>query len=412
MDLEDRVRDAYRAAADTVHEEDILPHPKYLAWRSKRVRLLGFTRGARGARPGRHHGWLQPLAAAAAVVAVAAMSLLVPHLLQSSGQGNGASASGTTALGPKFMVLVSYPQAKIEAAATGKVTDKVTLPRGDAGWWAVAATSNGSTFVLMDDRNFFAKFYRLRLTADGKEASLKPLKSPTIAMGPSNIDQHLAVSADGRVAAYVTSAPGNHSSSAQQIVVFNMATGSTRRWFAPEIPEIQGVSLSADGDTLAFTRCPDIGCSSAWVLPTDSASGQVFARAHRVTPLLPATATENDVTSDVISADGQTLYAVTDNARTHQPSELAAYSVTSGRRIGTLMTENNAPMTEKNAHSRPSYSLPRYSYDVTADPQVSRLLFWTGRGGTATVLTPAGHVIGTIQLTAFNSKVGINSVAW
>lgn len=428
--LEDQLRDAFRAAADTVREDKVLANSQYLTRRPKRVRLPGFTRGTRGARPGRHRGWMQPVAAAVAVVAVATMSLLVPHLLPSPGQGQAQghtgsgtppAASGSAApalpnstalgpLGPKFMVLVGVdaPLARIQAAATGTVTGTVPVPRGSKNWVAAAAVGNGSTFVLAaeDGNQGGTRFYRLSLTADGKEASLTRLKAPTIPGYPNTgitPYQPLAVSANGHLVAFATLINNSHGPVSQQIVAFNVVTGTTRRWTAPDLPHIAGLSLSANGTQLAFTRCGASKCSE-WQLPTDASSAPVFARA--VTALPMGKGWDPHVVSDVLSADGQTVFAVSGGFTSKKSStivdELAAYSIATNRKTRVLMT--------KKLDHTPLESTHLLGFLLTADPDGSRLLFWPGVGGRGTVLNPAGHVLGTVKMPF--PAYEINSVAW
>ncbi|HTZ29223.1 MAG TPA: hypothetical protein VMC83_34805, partial [Streptosporangiaceae bacterium] len=97
--LEDRLRDAYRAAAETVrpetiHQDAILSPPDHARRRTRRTGQAG--------RAGHGASWrrlLIPLAAAVAVIAVAAVvAVLLPRAAPGLGRGKPTTGPATPTL--------------------------------------------------------------------------------------------------------------------------------------------------------------------------------------------------------------------------------------------------------------------------------------------------------------------------
>jgi len=358
--LEDRLRDAYRGAAETVRPEQI-PAPRWAREQADRREP-----------PVRRSAWrkLTPVAAAAAVAVVAVSSAVVlPRVLGSTGTAPASSAPTTSAPSvatgppPKFMVIAtnvtgnpgSYRSAplQVQDAATGRVVSTVRTPQPGTVWGAAAAVT-GNTFVLAakpeagpEPGACYTLLYKLTLTAAGTPASLKPLDVPRISgYVPFN---GLAASADGTVAYSSVSCPSTVNGTTT-IAVIDTATARTKRWTIPTAFFMTGgLSLSADGRVLALgvpgatyvpvsersTPIPTV--PSVWVLRTDSAAGPIAQRARRVVTL----AGESELTGSVlISADGSTVYVVTDYTQTARQiaSRVAAYDVATGTLLRTVRT--------------------------------------------------------------------------
>jgi hypothetical protein len=246
---EDRLRAAGRAVAVTVPPDSVpslrLPAP---APPEADLRGLG-RRWPRGRRP----GWLAPLAAAAAVVAVIALSVAVAR-----GQSSGAPA-GTAAgpLGtPAYYVTLAAPAgpagvgaaAVVRRTATGQAFARVTAPGSGVRFTMVAAAPDDRTFVLGAQARVHldqtttgpssssgsgvswrvrvlpgtpTAFYLLRFDPARRQARLSRLPVPAATEPVSG----LALSPDGTKLAVATTPPGR-----MKITVSTLATGTSRTW--------------------------------------------------------------------------------------------------------------------------------------------------------------------------------------
>src|SRR5215469_12218300 len=272
--IEDRLRAATRAAADTVAPGSAPP-----------LRLPGARRGAGRAGPAgrRWGGWLVPLAAAASVVAVVAASLAISAVL--AGRHRAASGpSGPFAGVPPYYVAlavkrpdlkpsIAQPQfAEVRATATGAVLSLVNPPKPYGTFSAAAAAGNGRTFVLTANKwkvtrwngGSFAdatatRFFLLRLGAGGRPRPLTPLPIP--AMPARATMSGFALTRDGTKLA-VALRGGRGGGPGPAIEVFSLATGAKRVWTWPGGGPITNnaggngevLSWTADGRTLAFQQ--------------------------------------------------------------------------------------------------------------------------------------------------------------
>jgi hypothetical protein len=271
--IEDRVRAAATAAADTVEPGSApsLRLPAEPGRRSRRVR--------RGSRE-RWTRRIAPLAAAVAVIAVVA-AVVAASLAFSSGtpghrpQGQAAHGSALAGLPPYYVMLtgrnpdptVLQPlHAVIRATATGATASTITAPSPYSTFIKVAGAADGRTFVLAAEKLVVdhvdggasqpgapVKFFLLRIPAAGR-ASLTALPIPP--EPPSAGLTGIALSPDGRKLA--VAADGGPS---PRIQVFSTATGAEHDWTWPGGGRItnnasgrtgQVLSWAADDRTVAF----------------------------------------------------------------------------------------------------------------------------------------------------------------
>jgi hypothetical protein len=251
--LEDRVRAAFRADAETVRPETIPGVPR------------------RGVRPGRwkrrvHRAgsraktvrWLAPAAAMAAVIGVIAGVALVASPA-------GRLASGTPAGTPPYYVTLtgamagpkpSCPQpphpcesdqqpvltAAVRDSSTGALLTTVNVPlfRASSGPLrgkrppgggvpmpsGISAAADGRTFAITDDLGFFL----LHVAADGRSAQLARLPIHVSYI----ISDTAALSPDGsQLAIDVESCP--RSGCREGIDIVSLATGASRTWLGPSM---------------------------------------------------------------------------------------------------------------------------------------------------------------------------------
>jgi hypothetical protein len=331
--IEERLRDAYRAAAQTIP-------PEALGRVHERVVRIGGGPAAGGGRARRVRSGrvLLPLAAAAAVVAAAAAvpafeSGLLP------GHGGAAPRSGgqPTAVIPSTVPrhparapkrakpgrTLTVPSGApafffasdggsettlyVYSTATARVVARITPPHPGDAFDDIAATSDPLRFVVAIGHNFScgARLYALRLTADGQPAGYTPLPVPSL---PEDV-LSLAATPDGQFLAYVGDQCGGASGGQGDVGLVNMSTGAVSRWTAPQQEDIGSVSVSDDGTEIAFT----VGQTKLFnaeegLLATDSPSGTVAQSAQVVvsnTQLRPAGTVPD---GGALSPDGRTVY--------------------------------------------------------------------------------------------------------
>jgi hypothetical protein len=245
--LEDRLRDAYRAATQTVQPEAVPDLPAQLGTPQRPPR----------ARP-RWTRVVIPVAAAAAVTALGVTASLLAG-------SHGIPASGGAGM-PRFYV--ESPEKgplTVYDTATGAVTATIGLPNGTVFTGQVAAAGDARTFVAAIVTDIGSQstacvthLYEFRLSQSGRPAP--PSRIVATVPGVMSGAGDLAVSADGQTIAYASphdSCYPRRASSAEEVVgVVNVTTGQSRSWTLPATSVIGSVALSADGGQLAFSQLP------------------------------------------------------------------------------------------------------------------------------------------------------------
>ena len=321
--LEDRLRDAYRAAAETVRPQTVLPAG--IGRRHRRDR-----RPARRARARLSRGrLLVPLAAAAAVTAVVVgASALAPHAAPRPPRTTPVAGGRT----PRFFVALdwtTHPSLFVVNAATGARKAGISLPFAASGPRGVA-TGDGRTFVVAAPEPGACRtfLYRFALTARGTSTALTRFATvPGLIESPWD----MAMAGNGRTIAYDTLACGQ--ARRGYLAVVNAATGQIRRWTfesgagrGPQaLTEPADVSLSADGRAVAFRD---------WVVRTDAAPGSLVRRGRPVVRNgeLGASTILGGLE---IAPDGTTVYFDTFRVRHDKPAgrnwQLRAFDLATGR---------------------------------------------------------------------------------
>lgn len=342
-DVEDRLRDAYRAAAATVRPEAV------------RDLQQGGLRPHR-AIPGRRR-WMLPLMPLGAAAAVTALVLggwaIVPkatsarHHAVAPRAGGGRAHSAAAAM-PEFTVAAVSNSLEVFRTATGQVAGQVTAPAGQV-FVGVAGAADDRTFLVTADLNPQTScetfLYKVELSSSGQPSAPAPLPSSGVR---GVLPTAVALSADGKTAAFsavhCAGEAAGHIGAAQAIGGINladMATGHvTRQWsysLGEDYPS--GLSLSADGSKLAFSMyLPGTMKTAGRVLSTSAPSGTVDS-ASRVVVHQPQGANAG-VGAVAMSPDGGTVYACTNAGGTPlQPSNtLAAYNATTGQQTKVLLS--------------------------------------------------------------------------
>jgi len=271
--IEERIRAAARAAADTVTPDSVPP----LELPAARARRLSRRRGS-GRSPGATWTrWAVRLAPLAAALAVSGILIAVVTLSPPAYQGEPAysptprpaplTPQGYVASGqvPRFYVQVAAhgaagknpAEAVVHATATGAVL-AVVPPLAGHSVVRVTAAANGRTFVLVEEpwtaagragtaRSTLAI---LNLTAAGRVLGTGAL--PYTAAGDASL-LALALSADGTRLAFASQpATSRNEPTLTNVTVLKLAGGATRTWSATG-DLLGAVSWTADGKKLAFS---------------------------------------------------------------------------------------------------------------------------------------------------------------
>jgi hypothetical protein len=305
--VEDRVRDAFQADARTVRPETVpalrLPdHPR-------RVRRPAAAPGRWQSRPVR---WLVPLSAAAAVALLAAgASVLSPGAPHRARLAHSPAAAHPAPVAlppgvPRYFIREYSPRANVDeeqvhATATGRVVSTVRPPRG----WSlgpIAGTADPQVFLTAIEPSpgpCRTQLYRFRLSGRGQPGRLTSLHITV--PGALAGEEPLAVTPDGRTAAYVAS---NCDGGPERVAVVNLVTRQARVWTRPDIGlGVAMVALSADGKRLSFSYDPGTqdGAPRFAVLDTSSPAGPLMRYSHTVPGSPPDWA--------LLAGGGTSLYA-------------------------------------------------------------------------------------------------------
>ena len=333
--LEDRLRDAYRAAAETVRPEEILSGailspPDHARRRARRTGRAG--PGASRRRV------LMPLAAAAAVLAVVAtVAVLLPRAVPGLGRGRSADGRTTPTLltTPAYFVELNWsqhPSMFVASATTGAQGARISLPFPSTDLTSVA-TGDGQTFVVAATApgSSSTSLYRFSLAANGTPSPMTPFTKIT---GQISDPWDMAVSANGEFIAYRTMTTDEVATPRRPqhgyLAVLDTVTGQTKQWTFHTaaygfMTGTGNVSISASGSVVGFGN---------EVVDTSAAPGSLAARGRVV-------ATDGEfgpstiVGSLNVSPDGRTTYFATFRTANDKPVwsswQLRAFDLATGQ---------------------------------------------------------------------------------
>jgi hypothetical protein len=311
LQIEDRIRAATRAAADTVAPNSVPP------LRLPADRLFRARSGSLASVWGR---WLAPMAAAAAVVAVAVAMVTVGRTANRAPVGSGGVPSarpGPVRMGPPISSYVAsgrvpryyvsieshgnpnfHPSyAVVRATSTGAALETV-VPAAGGTVVAVTAAADDRTFVLdtqpWDNANqAFAPrtFLLLRLSPSGSELSQARL---AVSVPGGQLMTGFALSPDGRKLAIAVQ-PDNDKREPDltEVKVITLATGVTRTWTANGTigfgaDDARSLSWADNERTLAFDwegSGPGIH-TGVWLVNLSAGGGSLLADSREAVTLV------------------------------------------------------------------------------------------------------------------------------
>lgn len=304
-EVEDRLKDAYAAAADTVSSGNIRQLDEQsvvITWPA--------SQPARRARR-----WAIPVTTVAAALAVIAAIALPSY--PTSGHGNRKVALNP--LGERFVGALTPGSAKfvILNLSTGAKTATVTLPEPQ-DLFKAAATGDGVQYVVsvVKKRTCGTRLYQFRLNSAGTPSKLTPFDGGQI----HQIVGQLQLSADGHTFAYLARPCG---AARADLNVVNLTSGQHRQWSLPRKAKVNGLSLSGNGKKLTFSAGPINGIESAvYLLDTASPAGPVGQRS-RILVKGGHFGPGYEVQEPRISLDGRMVYFTSEYPSISNPAEQA-----------------------------------------------------------------------------------------
>ena len=299
MNIEDRLRDAYRGAAETVRPETIRPFGG-----------RGGTAQAseRGSARFALRRTLTPLAAAAAVALVAALTTVVPHLI--AGTDSGQRSTHRAGAGPAGRFLVTADgragtTLTVRNIATGARVASIAAPEPGMVFSGLA-TGDGRRYVATLWRPGHCRtwLYKFQMSGAGHPSRLAPYALPTVA----RLVDRIAVSEDGTTLAYSGERCTGRTA---DLSVFSMRSMRSRQWSLPGRAPSGSVSLTRDGTKLAYSLGFTKSVPSAvYILPTDSGPGAAVAHSTLVAAAARFGASD-EINSAVITPAGDLVYFTT-----------------------------------------------------------------------------------------------------
>jgi hypothetical protein len=303
--VEDRLRDAYQALADTIDPAttpSMSASTRPLAISSRRIRFLA------------------PFAAAAAVVIVVTMTTLAGGSLARHHPRTVRTRPTAAVSLPVFTLVDLSSSVKVYNTHTGVAVATLRPPAGQQ-FQDVASGGTARTFLAatgLSGSACHAYFYRFQLSATGQPSPLKFLRSV-----PDSQPTAITATPGGGTYAFSTV----RCATAPNGGVGISGRAGNRTWDYPEADDYSfSLASTADGRTLALSLYLNSGWQNV-LLNTQSTSPTVVG-ASRILHSVPFSPTL------AISPDGRTLYACAS-----QPSTgtlLAAYSTATGSLIRVL----------------------------------------------------------------------------
>ena len=369
MSVEDRLR----ATTEAVTEAMRPVRPLYLPPNPSDTRAA--AKSSRARPPRRWPGWLIPLTAAVAVIAVATTLVAVRDLSDAGSGPRVTPAATSTSTAPPassipryYVALAAYTastSAQMKAVVgddrTGR-TVAVLNPTADQNFYGVTAAADDRTFVVMNYQNATQQttWYLLRLTpgaAHPTQLTKLPIK-PLVAHVAG-----LALSPDGRELAVMWRTATTQTNAVTYLAVYSMASGAVLHTWITKGDNINAIGGGANGEALAWVD-GDRSIDFRWNVSTlgphristqtvrridVTATGNDLLADSRVGVRLPPTATPTETTfsepcaTSVTASDGTLVCGTTsfsdvsfEEVCSTVPPSFVTYSGTTGKRLKVL----------------------------------------------------------------------------
>ena len=327
--LHDKLRAALRETADEIPAE------------APPLQLRPRPNAARNGRSTRWHAWTAPLAAAVLVIAAVAGSLTVAGSLkhQTAAAGPSADPYGIPAYYVALMTAKTQSDienmldsstetggaAELRSTQTGAVLAKIMPPKPYVSFVGVTAAADDRTFVLVaqgpqprvEPPFPPQRFFLLRIDPAARAGARMTLTAlPAGAVPAGSEVRDMAVSPDGtRLAAQIS----DNLFLAQDLDVFNLATGTERSWTTLSRGNFLPVSggmlwFGVDTDALSWTSDSQhvafIWDNTVRLLDTRAAGSDILTNSKTVATWTGGVQGLDQWRGAIITPDGQTVLGI------------------------------------------------------------------------------------------------------
>jgi WD40 repeat protein len=366
--LQDKLRAALRETADEIPAE---APPLHLSPRS---------RASRTGRPARWRAWAAPLAAAALVMAAVAGSVTVAGSLKH--QPAAAPSAVEYGVPPYYVALITSKTqsdlknmldsssdtdtaAELRSTQSGAVLATITPPKPYVSFTGVTAAADDRTFVLVAQGPeprlmppFPAqRFFLLRIDPAARAGARTTLTALPAAGVPAGSEvRDMALSPDGtRLAANIS----NSLLLAQDLDVFNLATGTERSWTTITCARCLPVSggmlwFGVDTDALSWTadsqQLAFIWDNTVRLLDTRAAGSGILTDSKTVATWTGGVQGLDQWRGAIITPDGRTVLGIESLSRVGRNAplreHLVSWSTATGRQTAVLNNLNALKMND------------------------------------------------------------------
>jgi hypothetical protein len=309
-------------------------------------------------------------------------------------------ASGAGPAAAQYFVSVVFQRSPapvtVTNAFTGQVLATVSAPAPGPGFGGVAAAGDDRTFVLAAQEAVPAVvwFYELRLSADGRVASLTRLLSVESASVPA-----FAVSPDGSRLAYAT---------AYGIRVVTLATGASRSWTADGHTVVgNAVELSWAGDQTIAMYWASVAANSRQtgvrLLDTSApGSGLLSSRLIIAVPGATAFGGIDGLTGLLATPDGSKVFATVVTGLPDRPgAEVVEFSAQTGQALAVV-----SPRADESGMGSSCLAL-------WTDPSGDQLTAECGQAGGGLTIAGGHFAPADLHVPSYNFSAGRQTfIAW
>lgn len=224
--------------------------------------------------------------------------------------------------------------------------DSVPAPRSAGAAQSVIAGPEG-TFVLsaLEEKSCATRFYRFRLTGDGKVKELAPLTADSVTARVAG----LAMSPDGERLAYATAPCAQAAQPQATVTVLDLGSGRRRTWSTAAPSVVGEIVWARDDRTLGYTigdvrseaepgPFHERGVGNVAVHALDTGVRGADLRGGRVLFRQPDDSAA--VTTAVMNLDGRAGYGAMKKAR---PPSSVIFSFSDGRPMKVTQTYKSRP---------------------------------------------------------------------
>ena len=363
--LQDKLRAALRETADEIPAE------------APPLHLSPQPRAGQNGRHTRWRAWAVPLATAALVVATVAVSLTVAGSLKHQPAAAAGQPAGQDGVPAYYVALITSKTqsdvgnmlgsaspadtaAELRSTQAGAVLARITPPKPYVSFTGVTAAADDRTFVLSaqgpDPSDVVPpfpaqRFFLLRIDPAAQAGARMTLTALPAGDVPAGYEiRDMALSPDGtQLAANL----GNTLLLAEDLKVFDLATGTERSWTTRTCSRCVPISggmlwFGVDTDALSWTADSQhvafIWDNTVRLLDTRAAGSDILTGSRTVATWTGGVTGLNQWRGAIITPDGRTVLGIENlgglNLRGPIREHLVSWSTATGRQIAVLNNLN------------------------------------------------------------------------